>query len=155
MPLRRWGRGEMRRLFSNVALLLLLGACAPRHMHVTDCGFDEFPAPGKGSRVTWTRIEGGGRLEGEVRETGRKGNAVRKAAVLLPQANGQDTLRIPLDSNGAFRMDGLPAGRRKVIVEARWYWAAFDTLDMRADSGLHADVRLEPTPQGWYGCMPH
>ena len=124
-------------------------------MHTTDCGFDAFPAPQKESRVTWTRVAHAGRLEGLVQETGGKHVIVRKAVVLLPQPGSWDTLRIPVDSGGAFQVDSLPLGRRQVIVQARWYWAAFDTVEIRADSGAHADVRLKPTPQGWYGCIPH
>jgi hypothetical protein len=75
--------------------------------------------------------------------------------VLLPEPGSDDTLRVTVDSTGAFRRDSLPVGRRKLIVQARWYWAAFDTVDVRADSGVRADVSLEPTPQGWYGCIPH
>lgn len=140
---------------SAAAWLLVLGACSPKHMHVTDCGFDSYPAPQHESRIAWTRVAGSGQLEGQVREAGKKAPVVHKAVVLLPKSGGQDTLRIAVDSSGKFRLDSLPAGRQKIIVQARWYWAAFDTLDMRADSGLHADVRLKPTPQGWYGCLPH
>lgn len=124
-------------------------------MYTTDCGFDAFPAPNHDSRVTWTHTPYPGRLEGQIRETGRKAPIIRKASVLLPKPGTWDTLAVRVDSTGSFHIDSLAPGRRKVIVQARWYWAAFDTVEVRADSGLHGDVRLEPTPQGWYGCIPH
>jgi len=124
-------------------------------MHTTDCGFDTFAVPSHASRVTWSRTGSAGRLEGRIRETGRKAAAIRKASVLLPKAGTWDTVHVAVDSTGAFHLDSVAPGRRKVIVEARWYWAAFDTVEFRADSGVRADVRLEPTPQGFYGCIPH
>lgn len=124
-------------------------------MHTTDCGFDTFSVPGHESRVTWTHTATAGRLEGQIRETGRKAPTVRKASVLLPQPGSWDTVHVAVDSDGTFHVDSVPPGRRKVIVAARWYWAAFDTVEFRADSGVRAEVRLEPTPQGWYGCIPH
>lgn len=138
-----------------VVLLVVVTACAPKHMYTTDCGFDAFAVPTHASRVTWTNTPFPGRLEGQIRETGRKAPIIRKASVLLPKPGTWDTLAVRVDSTGSFHLDSLAPGRRKVIVQARWYWAAFDTVEVRADSGLHADVRLEPTPQGWYGCIPH
>ena len=134
---------------------MLFAGCIQKHMHTTDCGFDTFAVPSHESRVTWTHTASAGRLEGRIRETGRKAVAVRKALVLLPEPGTWDTLHVAVDSSGGFQVDSMPPGRRKVIVAARWYWAAFDTVDFRADSGVRAEVQLEPTPQGWYGCIPH
>jgi hypothetical protein len=146
-----------RRFLITVAILTLvaLPGCIARHVYTTDCGFDKFPAHITKSRVTWTPTAAGGHLEGRVRELGGKKAPITKAAILLAERGSYDTLRIRVDSTGAFRRDSLLPGRRKVVVEARWYWAAFDSIDVRADSGLHAEVQLEPTPQGWYGCIPH
>ena len=136
-------------------MLVFAGGCFQQHMHTTDCGFDSYPVPSQKSRVTWTRTSSAGRLEGQIRETGRKGATVRKASVLLPRPGTWDTLHVTVDSTGSFHLDSVAPGRRKVIVQARWYWAAFDTVEFRADSGVRAEVRLEPTPQGWFGCIPH
>lgn len=136
-------------------VLVFAGGCFQQHMHTTDCGFDSYPVPSQKSRVTWTRTSSAGRLEGQIRETGRKGATVRKASVLLPRQGTWDTLHVAVDSTGSFHLDSVAPGRRKVIVQARWYWAAFDTVEFRADSGVRAEVRLEPTPQGWFGCIPH
>jgi hypothetical protein len=143
-----------RRLLLAVGALASV-ACLSKHVYTTDCGFDKFPAHATKSRVTWTRTAVGGQLEGQVRELGGKHALIPKAAILVAQRGSFDTLRIRVDSSGAFEYDSLTPGRRKVVVEARWYWAAFDSIDVRPDSGLHADVQLEPTPQGWYGCIPH
>lgn len=139
----------------TAALLVLAAGCVQKHMHVTDCGFDAAAVPDKTSRVAWTHTAIGGRLDGQIREAGHKTGTVRRASVLLPQPGTWDTVHVPVDSDGSFHLDSVPPGRRKVIVEARWYWAAFDTVEFRADSGVHAEVQLEPTPQGWYGCIPH
>jgi hypothetical protein len=139
---------------SVVAVALLLGAaCYRKRMMTTDCGTDKFPAPGAESRVTWAPTSTGGRLEGHIREKGKKSSVVRKASVLLPQPGGWDTLHVPVDSLGAFHIDSVAPGRHQIIVQARWYWAAFDTVEIRADSGLNGDVELKPTPQGWYACL--
>ena len=118
---RAMNRSRVRIRLCAGAVVVLIGACAPKHMHTTDCGFDSFPAPQDESRMTWTHTADGGRLDGQVLERGGKGLAVKKAMVLLPQPGGWDTLRIPVDSTGAFHSDSLPIGRRQVIVEARWY----------------------------------
>ena len=134
--------------------LLLLVACV-QHMHVTDCGFGGSAVVKTASKVTWTRTANARQLSGQVREVGKKGSPVHHARVLLAERGSFDTLRIAVDSTGEFHRDSLPLGKRRIVVEARWYWAAFDTIDVSADSGLRADVRLEPTPQGWYSCIPH
>lgn len=149
---------RMRRLISRslVVVALLLGVdCYKKRMYTTDCGFDNFPAPGAESRVTWTSTSVGGRLEGHIREKGGKAAEVSKASVLLPQRGGWDTVHVAVDSTGAFHVDSLAPGRHQVIVQARWYWAAFDTVEIRADSGVAGEVELKPTPQGWYPCLPH
>ena len=141
-------------LRSLALLALLLGAaCYRKRMYTTDCGFDSAGAPHGESRATWTATAAPGRLEGHVREMGKTGATVRKAVVLLPQPGSWDTLHVPVDSAGAFHVDGLPPGRRQVIVQARWYWAAFDTVEIRADSGLAGDVQLRATPVGWTPCL--
>jgi hypothetical protein len=143
-----------RASFACLALSVLLASCV-QHMHTTDCGFDPLATSKTASKVTWTRTATPGQLTGQVREVGRKGAVVHHAAVLLAERGSLDTLRITADSMGEFRRDSLPLGKRNVVVAARWYWAAFDTIDVRGDSGWIADVRLEPTPQGWYSCIPH
>ena len=137
-----------------VVALALAAGCQPG-FYTSDCASSKFPMKPTSSRIALTRSAAGGRLDGRVRESSRKGPAVTKAWVLVPDPNGGDTLRIPVDSTGAFARDGMPLGPHKVIVTARWYWAAFDSVDVRADSGVQADVRLEATPQGWYSCIPH
>jgi hypothetical protein len=146
-----------RRILGTGAIVLfsILAACPKPGMLTSDCANDNYPMRKTKSRIAWTPTAEGGHVEGRVRETTKKAPAVRKAWLLVPGPGSLDTLKVPADSTGTFRSDSLPLGRHQVIIQARWYWAAFDSVDIRADSGLVADVRLEPLPQGWYSCIPH
>lgn len=134
---------------------LLLGACPKPGLYTSDCGAHGFPMRPTKSKLTAVAGGPAGSLQGTVRETGRHGPPVRKALVLFPGRADDDTLRVAADSLGLFRATGLAPGRRKMIVRARWYWDAIDSVDVRPDSGLRADVVLEPIPLGWHSCIPH
>ncbi|HEV2425310.1 MAG TPA: carboxypeptidase regulatory-like domain-containing protein [Terriglobia bacterium] len=86
----------------------------------------------------------GGTIEGTVQDA--EGERVPSAGVAIRQLQAQTTHKITTDTRGEFRLDNLPPGPYRVMVEAPGFAAASSDVAVEVSTVRDVTVTLQPAP---------